>query len=113
MFVVAFDCYHNYPDMQDRDKCWAEFNSLDDALMFAAFYHNKVEETDIEGYSRDWSVRGIYAPCHKSAATLKASDIPDGFAFNGQTFRYEGEISSTCDLTWDQVDALPVASFPA
>lgn len=109
MFSVAFSVFHSTPDSYDRDKCVAEFNSLTDALTWCGFYHHKVEEPDSEGYYRDWSVRGIfYDPSHSNPATIRPSDVPAGFVLVGQSYKYDTQDYLSSDLSWDEIDALPV-----
>ena len=87
MITVQFQVIHTYPDGDyDRDKYIAEFKSLSDALTWAGFYHNKVDDQYPDGYSRDWFVRNIWID-HS---------------------RYDSRHYLQSDLTWDQIDGLPV-----
>ena len=90
MFAVSFAVFHSYPDGYDRDKYVAEFNSLTDALTWCGFYHHKAEEPDSEGYSRDWAVRGIFSDTVAGRLDYSPTDY------------------LVSDLTWDEIDALPV-----
>lgn len=96
MFYVSFDCttwfdeHSPYADLGcDRIKCSAQFNSLDDALTWLSFYHDKWHD-DGDASHRNWFIRGIYRG-KRTRLNLTPMDY----------------IHS--DLTWAEIDALPVS----
>ena len=88
MIYISFDVDHYYTDGVDCDKRnIVEFDSLDDALTWASFYHDKYVEHD-NGYSRSWFIRGIYS---------------------GRTYLHLTPMDYIhSDLTWSEIDELPL-----
>ena len=99
--------------MPDTDHYVAEFSSFQEAVLWCGFYHLKQEQPNSEGYYRDWYTSPIRYIQDKSAATLRPSDIPAGFTASNNQIICDTTDYVSSDLTWDEIDALPVNDIDA